>query len=135
MAYDAFARRFNAVAERIRWPFRLKLTDDIRVWWRLWSIRLGILGTTLAGAAVAFPDMALQAWAGLPYEVRQLIPEQFMPMIGIALFVLSMLARFVKQRKAGEVLAQKKAEEIEKEKGAIADELNRSRTHDDGASY
>lgn len=121
MAYDDEVKAVNSFLDRwfARWPLRFMLTDDIKVWWRLWSIRLGIAGTAVASAALAFPDWAVHTWYALPPEVQQYVPQQYMQIIGIALFVLSMLSKFIKQHKAGEALSRKKAEEIEQAKVLI----------------
>lgn len=95
----------------ITWPWRFKTVDEIKVWWKLWSIRLGALGTVITSWLVAFPDQALNMWAMMPYEVRQYIPAQYMPMIGIFMFVLSMLSRFIKQKNLRAEIEAKKAEE------------------------
>ena len=101
--------------------FHWKTTDEIRVWWRLWSVNLGILGTTITTALVAFPDWAINAWSMMPYEARQYIPQQYMPLIGVGIFVLSMISRFIKQHKATAVLAEKKSLDILEAKAEIRD--------------
>jgi hypothetical protein len=125
MGYNDEVRAANRLIDRwfARWPLRFMLTDDIKVWWRLWSIRLGIAGTAIASAALAFPDWALHTWYALPPEVQQYVPQQYMQVIGVGLFVLSMLSKFIKQHKAGAALAMKKADEIEREKIAIRAQL------------
>lgn len=95
-----------------RFSWRLKTTAEIAVWYRLWSIRLGLAGTAVTSALVAVPDWTVTLWNTLPYEVRQFVPPQYMPLIGVGLFVLSMVARFVRQNKAAEKLAEKKAAKI-----------------------
>jgi len=78
---------------------RIRLVAYAREWWRLWSIRLGAVGVTLAGWLVASPDAALSVWASLPAEMRGFIPSEYMPFIGLAIAVLGLFARLVKQEK------------------------------------
>ncbi len=77
----------------------MKLVDDAKVWWKLWSIRLGALGTALTGLLIASPDAVLFAWNLLPLDLRAAIPAQYVPLIGVFIFVMSMVARLVKQDK------------------------------------
>ena len=78
---------------------KLELIEDWRNFWRFWSVRLGIVGSALTAALVAFPDVALSAWAMLPADLKAFLPERYMPLFGVAVFVLSMAARVVKQNK------------------------------------
>lgn len=82
---------------------KLKLIPDWRNWWRFWSLRLGALGTALAAWLIASPEAALAAWAALPQDLKAFIPPDYMPFIGVGLFVLSMFARVTKQEKLPEV--------------------------------
>ena len=78
---------------------KLELIEDWRNLWRFWSVRLGIVGSAITGVLIAFPDVALSAWAMMPGDLKAAIPERYMPLIGVAIFVLSMIARAIKQTK------------------------------------
>lgn len=78
---------------------KLELIEDWRNFWRFWSVRLGVIGSALTGWLVAFPDQALQAWALLPADLKAYLPERYMPLVGVAIFVLSLIARAIKQTK------------------------------------
>lgn len=78
---------------------KIQLIEDWRNFWRFWSVRLGVIGSALTGFLVAFPDQALQAWALLPADLKAFLPEQYMPLVGVAIFVLSLIARAIKQTK------------------------------------
>lgn len=75
-----------------------ELIEDWRNWWRFWSVRLAAVGTAITSLLVAFPDAALAAWAILPHELKSSIPPQYMPLIGVVVFALSIVARLVKQK-------------------------------------
>lgn len=77
----------------------MKLTQDAKVWWKLWSTRLNALGLLVTGWLTAFPDAALFAWNAMPADMKAFFPAQYMPFIGLAILVLGILARFVKQEK------------------------------------
>uniref|UniRef100_A0AAU6VZY0 Holin n=1 Tax=Pseudomonas phage Pavpe01 TaxID=3138545 RepID=A0AAU6VZY0_9VIRU len=83
------------MADRIK----LELIDDWRLFWRFTSLQLGAIGAALTGVLIAFPDAALYAWGILPADLKAVIPERYLPLIGVGVFVLSMFARLIKQRK------------------------------------
>lgn len=78
---------------------KIQLIEDWRNFWRFWSVRLGVIGSALTGWLVAFPDQALQAWSLLPADLKAYLPEQYMPLVGVAIFVMSLIARAIKQTK------------------------------------
>lgn len=78
----------------------MKFIDDwCRKWWRLWSIRLNAIGLAILGYVQFDPVGALGVWNMLPFEVRRVVPNNILAIVGVALFGLSMLARLVKQPK------------------------------------
>lgn len=79
--------------------FKLQLIEDWRNFWRFWSVRLGIVGSAITGVLIAFPDVALSAWAMMPADLKSAIPERYMPLIGVVIFVASLIARAIKQTK------------------------------------
>lgn len=77
----------------------MKLIEGWQKFYKFWSIRLGALGAVIVSVLVAFPDIALNAWVMLPADLKAFIPPNYMPLIGVGIFVLSMLAKFVPQKK------------------------------------
>ncbi len=78
---------------------RVRLIDGWRKAGKFWSIRLGVVGSALTSVFILWPESALYFWGAMPDEVKAWIPEQFIPMIGVSIFVMSMFARVVKQQK------------------------------------
>ena len=78
---------------------KLELIEDWHNFWRFWSVRLGIIGSAITGVLIAFPDVALSAWAMMPGDLKAAIPERYMPLIGVVIFVASLVARAIKQTK------------------------------------
>ena len=78
---------------------KLELIEDWPNFWRFWSVRLGIVGSAITGVLIAFPDVALSAWAMMPADLKSAIPERYMPLIGVVIFVASLVARAIKQTK------------------------------------
>lgn len=78
---------------------RIRLIAYWREWWKLWSLRLGALGTAVSGILIASPDAALYVWNLMPSDLKATIPPDYTPFIGVFIFVMSMFARLVKQEK------------------------------------
>lgn len=77
----------------------MKLIPEWRLFFKLWSVKLGILGTSITGLLVSSPDAALYAWNLLPVDLKAVIPPTWTPLIGVFVFVMSMLAKLIKQDK------------------------------------
>lgn len=75
-------------------PPKLRLIDHWKVAWRLWSIRFNALG--LAFLSFDFVG-AMHVWNMLPPDLRAVVPQRFLSVIGAVLFVLSMISRIIKQ--------------------------------------
>lgn len=75
----------------------MKLIDDWKKAWRFSSVRLGALGTAITSTLVAFPDAALAAWNLLPPVMQQAFPDRYMPLVGVAVFAMALLARLIRQ--------------------------------------
>lgn len=77
----------------------MKLIDNWRQGWQFASTQLGVLGTVVTSWFMLIPDSAYMSWVALPDEVKAIIPPTYVPLIGPAIFVMGMIARFIKQRK------------------------------------
>lgn len=77
----------------------MRLIENWRTWWRLWSVRLTALGTALQSLFLAWPDIALTMWNMMPGEVKALLPQQIVFGLPLAFFAAAMIARVVKQPK------------------------------------
>lgn len=78
---------------------RVRLIAQWRSFWRMWSIRFTALGTAMLAFISTSPDIIIGAWNALPMEIRQYIPQNYLLYITIAIFVLGMFSRVVKQEK------------------------------------
>ena len=78
----------------------MKLIED---WagraWKLWSIRLNAIGLAILGWVQIDPVSALSVWNMMPGDVRTVLPQNFIAILGGMFFVLSMMARLVRQPK------------------------------------
>lgn len=84
--------------QTVKEKIKPKLVDNWREFWRLWSVRLGAVGTALAGWFVMSPETAIHVWLMLPADLKAALPPQFVGYFGIGLFVLSMVAKLFKQK-------------------------------------
>lgn len=75
---------------------RVRLIEDVRHAWRLWSVRVSAIGAILFAVLTAAPDQALALWQALPPEVQDLVPNA--RQLGLALLTASAIARVVRQR-------------------------------------
>ena len=76
----------------------MKMIENWRHSWRLWSVRVSAAGAIVATAAAAAPDALLSAWQALPTDLQALVPEQLGRWVTPALFAGSLAARLLKQR-------------------------------------
>lgn len=69
--------------------------------WRLvfkqWSFWLGVIGATLTSLLVALPQFALEVWLMMPPDLKTTLPEKYTPLIGVGVFVLSLISKFIMQ--------------------------------------
>lgn len=77
----------------------MKIIPYWRVIWRSWSVRLNAIGLAILGWFAIDPVSLLYVWSMMPPAVHDLIPSQWLSLVGAALFALSLLARMVKQPK------------------------------------
>lgn len=82
--------------------------------WRLilrqWSFWLGLAGTAVTSALLAVPELAMQLWMAMPEDLKATIPERYTPFIGVGIFALGLIAKFIRQ-------ARLEAERGEHDKG------------------
>lgn len=75
----------------------MKLIDGWKAWYKFWSVQLGLLGALIVSTLTAYPTLAIDLWAMMPQEFKSLIPPNYMPLIGVAIFFLSMISKFIVQ--------------------------------------
>jgi hypothetical protein len=73
----------------------MKLIDDVRQWWRFWSVRLGLVGLALP-----------QVWVQLPQDQREAVLD-LVGLKGLAaavslMFALVVAVRLIRQSNLGD---------------------------------
>lgn len=81
----------------IRAAIRARLVEDARAWHKFWSVRFSAAAAMVTAFLTLCPQWALDAWNSLPGEVKSLLPERYLTMIGVTLMVMSIIARVVRQ--------------------------------------
>lgn len=77
----------------------VKLIDNAKDWHRFWSVRLAVLGSALLTLAELGPTYLASVWASLPQEFQDAVPDSVVKYAGIALVILSPIARAIKQER------------------------------------
>lgn len=78
---------------------KLSPIDDIKNWWKFWSLRIGFLGTILLTLVYVWPEGLYELWELLPWELKSYVPESYASILGIVLYVIGMISRLIKQTK------------------------------------
>ena len=78
---------------------RIRLVNNAREVWRHWSLRLGAIGAAFVAWFVTSPETAIAAWAMLPQDLKEHLPPYLVGYFGLAMFIVSLAAKFIKQRK------------------------------------
>lgn len=74
-------------------------TQNSRRIWKTYSLWLGVIGTAITGFLASFPQYALDIWNAMPQEFKSWIPPQYMPAVGSFFFVMSMVSKFIAQKR------------------------------------
>lgn len=77
----------------------MKLIDDWKKSWKLWSVRLSALGASAMGLFLYFPEWTLYLFNAMPREVRDLLPDNLALFLAMIVFVGTAISRIVKQEK------------------------------------
>ncbi len=91
---------------------RIQLIDGWRKAYKFLSVQLALFGAFVCAILSVFPDALTAAWNMIPGDLKAFVPERYRPLIAMALFLLAVIARLVKQPKATVVVAA----EAEKQK-------------------
>lgn len=78
---------------------KLKLIENARDWWKMWSVRLMGIGTALQALLGWWPEAGLALWNSMPNEVKMLLPQSIVMTLPLGFFIAAMVARVIKQEK------------------------------------
>ncbi len=78
------------------------LIDNFKEAHKMWSVVISSIGALIMTVFTVWPDTAFIVWQSMPDEVRAAFPQSFVSGIGAFLFIMTAIARIVKQNKLSE---------------------------------
>ena len=93
----------------------MKLIDDWKKSWKLWSVQLNIISIIIITILTDLPSHIIASWALLPEEFKSQLDKDVIAGISIGLIVLNILARLVSQTR-DHVIEELKEEEAKEKK-------------------
>ena len=76
----------------------LEFVKHARLLFKTWSVWLASLGSMLSAWAQSFPSSALDAWNALPQDIKDILPHNYLGLIGAFMVAMGVLAQFVRQK-------------------------------------
>lgn len=76
----------------------LEFVKHARLLFKTWSVWLASLGSMLSAWVQSFPSSALDAWNSLPQDVKDILPHNYLGMIGAFMVAMGVMAQFVRQK-------------------------------------
>ncbi|QPX75165.1 putative holin [Serratia phage vB_SmaS_LittleDog] len=78
---------------------KLELVSYWRKWWKMWSVWLSILGSSLFAFITFAPGEVMEIWNQLPPDMKAHIPENILSWITYGIWILAILSKFIRQQK------------------------------------
>lgn len=76
---------------------RDNMVDDVRDWWRWWSVRLLAVALALQTLQLASPDALVVFWQAVPSSLRSMLPTWLDDLVTVMLMFAALVARHWKQ--------------------------------------
>ncbi|AMG57744.1 hypothetical protein [Pantoea vagans] len=70
-----------------------------RLLFKAWSVWLASLGSMLSAWVQSFPSAALDAWTSLPPDIKDMLPHNYLGLIGAFLVAMGVISQFIRQQK------------------------------------
>ena len=100
----------------------MKLIDDWKKAWRLWSVQLNIITIIILAILNDLPSHIIASWSLLPEEIKSQIDKEVIAYVSMGLVILNILSRLVSQTKA---TIDKEIQEYKEYKKTLSDELKK----------
>ncbi|MFE0584822.1 DUF7940 domain-containing protein [Pantoea vagans] len=88
----------------------VEFVSHTRLLFKAWSVWLASLGSMLSAWVQSFPQNALDAWNVLPPDVKALLPQNYLGLIGAFMVAMGVIAQFVRQKTLNEQKQQMDAQ-------------------------
>ena len=90
----------------------MKLVDNWKDWWKMWTIRINIIFGILLTILSQFPEVFMQLWVIVPDQIKEsIMTTEGITFAFFAALVISSIARLIKQEKL-----HKKESEVSEDK-------------------
>ncbi len=87
----------------------LEFVSYAKLLFKAWSVWLASLGSMLCAWAQSFPSAAIDAWSMLPQDIKDILPHNYLGLIGAFMVAMGVMAQFIRQNK---LLKQKNQMEV-----------------------
>lgn len=77
----------------------LEFVSHAKLLFKAWSVWLASLGSMLSAWVQSFPQSSIDAWNVLPPDVKALLPQNYLGLIGAFMVAMGVIAQFVRQKK------------------------------------
>lgn len=77
----------------------MRLIDNARQWWRLWSVRLNAAGLAIMAWVWFDPSAILAVISMMPVQLQPYLPQEAVAVVSGIMMALALIARLVRQPK------------------------------------
>ncbi|AQS50568.1 hypothetical protein PAEH1_01570 [Paenalcaligenes hominis] len=86
----------------------MTLVAGWRTWYRQWSTWLAAIGAATLSFTPEMAEALNYVWINLPLDIKSSFPEEWIRLFGIALTLLSIPAKLIRQRRLYEIAERDK---------------------------
>lgn len=77
---------------------KIEFVSHARLLFKTWSVWLATGGSAIGAWVQTFPDSAMNAWNGLPVDVKSFIPQHYLGLIASFMVAMAVIAQFIRQK-------------------------------------
>ncbi|MEM6161037.1 hypothetical protein AAH446_10880 [Erwinia sp. P6884] len=77
---------------------KIEFVSHARLLFKTWSVWLATGGSIVGAWAQSFPDSAINAWDGLPGDVKSFIPQHYLGLVASFMVAMAVISQFIRQK-------------------------------------